>query len=145
MKILVFTEGTIVDDRQQNAKWKLFGNAAAKLMAWHGHGATIVYLSSKKKTENLEKTRIALREGGAPEGDLFFRTDDEDYGQVAMRVSPDVIVEDDCESIGGEKEMTWTKVPTEMRARVKSVVVPEFGGIDHLPDDPAELIDSRRK
>ncbi|MEM3186086.1 MAG: hypothetical protein QXQ39_05320 [Conexivisphaerales archaeon] len=141
MKILVFTEGTIVDDRMQTARWNLFGNAAAKLRAWQRCGATIVYLTSKKTSENIEKVRTALKDGGAPMAELFFRIGDEDYGQVASRIAPDVIVEDDCKSIGGEIEMTSPKLPTELRAKVKQIVVPEFGGIDHLPDDPSELID----
>ncbi|MEM3684999.1 MAG: hypothetical protein QXT39_04985 [Conexivisphaerales archaeon] len=130
-----------MDDRVQTARWSLFGNAAAKLKAWQGHGATIVYLTSKKTSENIEKVRTALRDGGAPMAELFFRIGDEDYGQVAKRIAPDVIVKDDCKSIGGEREMTWPKLQTELTTKVKQIVVPEFGGIDHLPDDLAELIE----
>ena len=68
---------------------------------------------------------------------MHFRREGETYGAVAERVMPDVIVEDDCESIGGEAEMTWPQIAPERRARIRSVVVKEFGGIDHLPDDLA--------
>jgi hypothetical protein len=27
-----------------------------------------------------------------------------------------------------------------VRARIKSIIVPEFGGIDHHPDDPHALL-----
>ncbi|MEM3804288.1 MAG: hypothetical protein QXX17_07745, partial [Conexivisphaerales archaeon] len=67
--------------------WGLFGNAAAKLKAWQRCGATIVYLTSKKTSENIEKVRTALKDGGAPIGQLFFRIGDEDYGQVAKRIA----------------------------------------------------------
>ena len=52
---------------------------------------------------------------------------------------PDVLVEDDCESIGGEVEMTYPHIRPELKPRIKSVVVREFGGIDHLPDDISAL------
>ncbi len=139
MRILVFTEGTIVDDRQRGGEWKMVGNAARKLRAWQKHGATIVYLSSKQKSETLDKVRRTLREGGAPEGKLLFRRDKEHYGEAAERASPDIIVEDDCKSIGGEAQMTYPKLRPASMARVKSVAVPEWGGIDHLPDDLKEL------
>ena len=53
---------------------------------------------------------------------------------------PDVIVEDDCESIGGEEEMTCPGIRPELKSTVKSIVVKEFGGIDHLPDNIVELV-----
>jgi hypothetical protein len=59
---------------------------------------------------------------------------------VAEKVMPDVIVEDNCESIGGETEMTYPGIKPELKSKVKSVVVKEFGGIDRLPDDVAGLM-----
>ena len=35
--------------------------------------------------------------------------------------------------------MTYPQLKRELRVKVKPVVVPEFGGIDHLPDDATEL------
>jgi hypothetical protein len=52
---------------------------------------------------------------------------------------PDVVVEDDCESIGAE-QMAHRQLSPELRARIVNVVVPEFGGLAHLPDDPQELL-----
>jgi len=52
----------------------------------------------------------------------------------------DVAVEDDCESIGGETEMTYPGIRPELKSKVKSVVVKESGGIDHLPDNLVELM-----
>ena len=54
-------------------------------------------------------------------------------------VVPDILIEDDCESIGGEREMVYPRLSLAIKRRVKSIVVKEFGGIDHLPDDPALL------
>lgn len=52
---------------------------------------------------------------------------------------PDVLIEDDCESIGGEAEMTYPKLGSEARKKISSVVVKEFQGIDELPDSPEQL------
>jgi hypothetical protein len=35
--------------------------------------------------------------------------------------------------------MTYPHVKSELKARIRSVVVKEFGGIDHLPDDISAL------
>jgi hypothetical protein len=52
---------------------------------------------------------------------------------------PDVLIEDDCESIGGAAETTDCQIRPDLRARIRSIIVPEFGGIDHLPDSLDEL------
>ena len=110
MRMLVFTEGTVVDDRERSGEWKMVGSAARKLRVWEKHGSTIAYLSSKRETESLDKVRKALSDGGAPKGELFFRRDNEHYGQAAERALPDIIVEDDCKSIGGVAGMTYPKL-----------------------------------
>jgi hypothetical protein len=60
-------------------------------------------------------------------------------GDVAAREAPDVLIEDNCECIGAS-EITYPQVPSGTRARIKSIVIPEFAGIDHLPDDPQALL-----
>ncbi len=47
---------------------------------------------------------------------------------------------DNCESIGGEREMTRPCLTPEEQARISGIVVREFEGIDHLPDSLADLI-----
>lgn len=58
---------------------------------------------------------------------------------VAERVLPDILIEDDCESIGGEKEMTYPHIKPELKTRIKSIVIKEFCGLDHLPDEVSAL------
>ena len=53
---------------------------------------------------------------------------------------PDVLIEDDCESIGGEKEMGYPHIKPELKRKMKSIVIKEFGGIDHLSDSIYELM-----
>ena len=51
------------------------------------------------------------------------------------------MIEDDCQSIG-PGQITYPQIPTSVRTRIKSIIVPELGGIDHLPDDPQALLTS---
>lgn len=163
MKILVFTEGTIImhpsakdQNREQiveqvknfprplpNGFYKTHipvGNAATKLNTWKEQGAEILYLTSRKKQGQLEDIRQVLKKYDFPNGQLLFRQKDEEYKDIAERIIPDVLIEDDCESIGGENEMTITHVEPEIEKKIKSIVTKEFGGIDHLPDKISALL-----
>lgn len=135
MKILVFTEGTTINGRLHIPR----GNAPAKLHTWRRQGAEIAYLTSRTKPDEIEAVRHVLEENDFPRGELFYRGEGEEYKNVAERVMPDLLIEDDCASIGGEVEMTWPHIKPELKAKIKSIVVKEGGGIDHLPDNLAEL------
>ena len=125
------------DDESLNdfAAYIPVGNVVQKLQIWNNQGAEIVYLSSHKKKEDIEKDKVVLQNYGFPNGQVFFRQSGEGYNEVVERVLPDILIEDDCESIGGEKNMTYPHLKSETRDRIKSIVVKEFGGIDHLPDN----------
>ena len=168
MRILVFTEGTLLiggdeapltrPERIRAVREKIArqaaggppidfsaevpaGNAVEKLHAWRRGGAEIMYLTSRTRPHEIEIIRLVIDKFGFPMGELFSRRAGEVYSDVAERVLPDILVEDDCESIGGEVEMTYPHIRPELKARIKSIVVPEAGGIDHLPDDVASLMD----
>jgi len=160
MKIMVFTHGTIVMhgegvgvSREERVRQSLerrssvFGVAnyapagqAAQLWSWERQGAQLCYLGPSRKPESMAKNEHLLRHLGFPPGPLYHRGPSETYAQVVERAAPDVLIEDDCESIGGEAEMATPHLSAEARARTWTIVVPEFGGIDHLPDDPAQLV-----
>ena len=161
MKIMVFLHGTAImhpgaagRTREERVRQVLerdpslydfaayvpVGNAVRKLQAWRQQGAEIVYLSSHKRVEDVDIDKAVLRNHEFPDGQVFFRHSDEQYNAVAERVLPDILIEDDCESIGGEKEMTYPHIQPELKAGIKSIVVKEFGGIDHLPDDISALM-----
>lgn len=167
MKILVFTEGTLFiggsvarlsrEERIRSLKEKFArqaagekfevdysalvpaGKAVEKLHTWKRQDAEIMYLTSRRDSAEVEVIRSVLRKFAFPEGELFFRSENETYKDVAERVLPDILVEDDCESIGGEVEMTYPHIQPNIKARIRSIVVPEAGGIDHLPDHLADL------
>lgn len=116
------------------------GNAVEKLKSWQSQGAEILYLSSHETNENVEKDKSVLEKFGFPKGQVFYRQNGESYKDIADKIVPDVLIEDDCESIGGEKKMTITFVKPEIKQKIKSIVVKEFNGIDDLPNNLENLI-----
>lgn len=116
-------------------------NAAAKIQGWKKQGATIYYLSSRRVKSEIEAIRGVLQKYNFPDyQNLFFRQKGEDYQDVAEKFMPDVLVEDDCESIGGESEMTYPNIRDDFKQKIKSIIVKEFGGIDYLPGDINQLL-----
>ena len=115
------------------------GNAAAKLDAWKKQGAEIFYLTSRVKSEEVESIKKVLKVYSFPDGHLFFRRQGKQYQDIAAEILPDILVEDDCESIGGAEQMTITHIKPGIKARIKSIPVKEFGSIDYLPDELTAL------
>jgi hypothetical protein len=161
MKIMVFLHGTAImhssgvghsrEDRVQQvregepsvrdfAAYVPVGSSAQKLQSWHAQGAEILYLSSRQKPEDVEKDRSVLRKYQFPDGEIYYRGSQESYSDVAEKIMPDILIEDDCESIGGEVEMTYPHISAVKRKSIKHIVVKEFEGIDHLPDDLGALV-----
>ena len=163
MRVLIFTEVTILTHRdhvglprerivevvkrledpvgnEYFAASVPIGNCVRKIEAWRRQGATVLYLTSRRTPQEVQTIGGVLAKYLFPDGELLFRKAGEEYKDVAERALPDVIVEDDCESIGGEEEMTYPHIKQELRTRIKSIVVKEFVGIDHLPDNVADLM-----
>ena len=90
--------------------------------------------------DGLKLDQEILDKYGFPKGEIYHRQKGESYAQIAERVMPDILIEDDCESIGGTKEMTITFVKPDIKRQIKSIAIKEFGGIDHLPDDLGKLL-----
>lgn len=128
-------EGSVLDYES----YMPVGNAVEKLSNWKRQGAEIIYLSSHETEDDVEKDKSVLQRYNFPEGRTSYRKNGESYKDIAEKIIPDVLIEDDCESIGGTKEMTITFVKQEIKKKIKSVVVKEFEGIDHLPDDIESL------
>jgi hypothetical protein len=144
MKIMVFTEGTATDapspeQRKDYASYVPTEGAVDKLTKWQRRGAEICYLTSRRcsEDENLKAVQATLRRFNFPAGKLYCRQQGDEYVDVVARVRPDALIEDDCRSIGSDEVIT-PKLKTEWG--VKGIVVPEFGGLAHLPDDYKELL-----
>lgn len=109
-----------------------------KLHSWHEQGAEIAYLSSHRAGADVAADETVLERHHFPGGRVLFRGSGENYGDVVARELPDVLIEDDCESIG-VTELAYGQISEDVRRRVRSIVVPEFGGFSHLPDSLEEL------
>lgn len=117
------------------------GKTVAKLNAWKKQGAEICYLTSRRIKPEIEIIKGILKTYNFPDSqNLFFRLQGEEYKDVAAKIMPDILIEDDCESIGGEVEMTYPHIREDLKSKIKSIVVKEFQGIDHLPDSIQELV-----
>lgn len=122
--------------------WKQYvpiGDSPRKLQGWEKQGAEILYLTSRTVKSEIAAIQLVLEKYGFPKGVLCFRRQGERYKDVAERILPAVLIEDNCESIGGEVEMTYPHIRPKQQKRMKSVVVKEFEGIDHLPEKLATL------
>lgn len=145
--VLIFTEGTVLGPKKWwdwffDKKYIPIGNCVTKIRNWEQQGATIVYLTSRRKVSDVEKIRELLVRNGFPGTRLYYRDGIEKYKDIAEAIIPAVLVEDDCRSIGGKWQMTITYVRADIRRKIKSIVVKEFGGIDHLPDKLSDLLDN---
>lgn len=70
---------------------------------------------------------------------LYFRDKGQKYKDIVEAVMPDILLEDDYRSIGGQWQMCITYVKPEIKSGIKSIVVKEFKGIDDLPSKLANL------
>jgi hypothetical protein len=145
MRLLIFTEGTLIMHKNGRGhtreeivqqiregkdpslhRWKTYvpiGNAAEKLRTWKNQGLDVLYLTSRTEPTEVEDIKHVLKKHNFPGGQLLFRREGEEYRDIAEKFTPAIIVEDDCESIGGKDEMTYTHIKPELKKIIKSIVV----------------------
>ncbi len=136
MRILIFTEGTIIMHSFNNkiedyASYIPVKNAVSKVTQWKKQGYDISYITSRQTPKEAKMISDILRKHDFPEGKLYFREGDEGYKDVVAKVKPDILVEDNCESIGANEIICHHLDPD---LKITCIIVPEFDGIDHLPD-----------
>jgi hypothetical protein len=144
-RILIFTEGTILGPRHW---WEFFNDrgyvtinlCVDKINRWHKQGARIAYLTSRRKPADVAAIAAILRKANLPGSALYFRGEEDEYHHIAEQLVPDVLIEDDCRSIGGSRNWTITYVDPVFKPRIHSIIVREFGGIDDLPDTISGLL-----
>lgn len=157
MKILIFTEGTatmqssaIGVSREERVRQSIDnipevndfrsyvpnGNIVDKLNAWKSQGVEIYYLTSRITPEEIDDVRFVLDKNNFPDKqNLLYRKENQEYKDIAEELMPDILIEDDCESIGGETEMTYPHIRQDMKYKIHSIIVKEFAGIDNLSDN----------
>ncbi len=132
-----------VIDREESvndfASYVPIGNSVAKLRIWSDQGAEIAYMTFHKKPSEVEIDMSILDMNKFPKGPILFRQDGQHYGTLAESIMPDVLIEDDCESIGGQPQTVSAKLTEEARCKIMVISVKEFAGIDHLPDSLSDL------
>ncbi len=51
---------------------------------------------------------------------------------LVEKIHPNILIEDNCKSIGGEKHCCITNVSKDIKKTIKSIIVEEFKGIDSI-------------
>ncbi len=139
IKIMIFTEGTVLGHRNMfhlfnYTSYIPIGNCLDKIQTWERQGAEIIYFTSRRTEKQISAIASVLKKYNFPGTRLYYREANQKYKDIVELVTPDVLIEDDCKCIGGQWQMCITYVNPEIKRRIKSIVVKEFKGIDHLPE-----------
>jgi hypothetical protein len=143
-RVLIFTEGTILAPSSilkhfNHASYIPIKNAVTKITLWYQQGTEVLYLTSCKKEKHVDQIKKLFLKYKFPGQRLYYRNKGQKYKDIVEAVMPDILIEDDCRSIGGRWQMCITYVKPEIKAGIKSIVVKEFKGIDDLPELIGEL------
>lgn len=119
--IMIFTEGTILKPKSllslyNHNTYIPIGNAVNIIAAWQQQGANIIYCTSRKKKQ-ADKIASLLKEYGFPGTLLVAQEQKEAYKDLVELLQPDILIEDDCKSIGGAWQMCITKVNQNLKKR----------------------------
>ena len=115
------------------------GNAVRKLEIWKQQDCEIFYLSSRTLPNEVDDIRNVLVKYRFPAGTFLYRKYGEAYKDIAERIIPDILIEDDYASDGGVADMTYPHLNPEAKKKIISIIIPEFSGIDQLPDNIIDL------
>jgi len=145
LTIMIFTEGTVLGpkrliDHFNHTKYVPIKNCIAKINSWSSNGAQIIYLTSRRKESSIQSVKRILVKYGFPGQYLYYRSRGEKYKDIVENIMPDILIEDDCKSIGGRWQMSITNIDRAIRNKIISIIVKEFKGIDLLPDNLTELM-----
>nr|WP_319489920.1 hypothetical protein [uncultured Caproiciproducens sp.] len=141
--IMIFAEGTVLKPKSwfslyNHNSYQPIGNCVEIIKDWQGQGANIVYCTSRK-AKQAEDVAALLKKYGLVGAELYYRSKREKYKDIVERIQPDILIEDDCKSIGGAWQMCITKVSPKIKENVVSIVIGEFKGIDDLPRNVVTL------
>lgn len=143
LTIMIFLEGTVLKPKSwftlyNHKSYIPIGNVVEIIKSWEQQGANIIYCTSRKRKQAEEIANI-LQKYGFAGSFMAVREAKESYKDIVEMIRPDILIEDDCRSIGGAWQMCITHVKPEIKQSIKSIVIPEFKGIDHLSKDINQL------
>lgn len=138
-KIMIFAEGTILKPRHENnifSRINVLGyvpikNSIEKLKKWQEEGYEIIYITSLKGRKAMKMAQ-RLDELGFIGSMVAYRQKNQDYATLIKEELPDILIEDNCKSIGGEKNMCYSILNKDIKNSINHIVVEEFEGIDNV-------------
>lgn len=135
-KIMIFIEGTTFYTKPflflfSKRGYQPIGNAIRIINDLYDKGNEI-YLCSYVRRRRYKFIKSIMDYYKVKYTQILCRGEREQYSDLVERVRPDILIEDDCASIGGEKEWCITFVREDIKKNIKSIIVKEFAGIDHL-------------
>lgn len=139
MKIMIFIEGTTFYTKPilfffTKYGYKPIGNAIEVVNGLYNKGHYIYLCTYVHKTRyNFIKSIIDFY--GMKYTEILCRNKGEQYSEIVERIRPNILIEDDCKSIGGQRECCITNVKEEIKSNIQSIIVPEFEGIDSIRID----------
>lgn len=136
MRIMIFIEGTTFYTKPllflfTKYGYKPIGNAVGTVNSLYEQGHEI-YLCSYVRKIRYNFIKAIVDFYGMNYTDILCRKKGETYSEIVEQLKPDILIEDDCKSIGGLKECCITHVKEELRQSIQSIIVPEFAGIDDI-------------
>lgn len=142
-KIMIFLEGTIFYTKPILFLFTVkgyvpIGKCVNIINSWNEQGAEIIFCTYAKKNKVNFIKRI-LKEYGLNYHRLCYRDKKEQYKDIVEQIKPDILIEDDCKSIGGASQMCITNVNPDLKKSIKSIVIKEYTGIDMLSRNLEDL------
>ena len=137
-KIMIFVEGTILKPKYNNILSRIsmttyipINNAIETLKKWQEEGYEVIYLTSLKGRRAMKMAQH-LDELGFTGSMVGYRQKNQDYATLIKEELPDILIEDNCSSIGGEENMCYNILSEDLKKEIKHIVVEEFQGIDNV-------------
>lgn len=136
MKIIIFIEGTTFYTKFPLFIFTKYGykpieNAVEIVNDWKEKGHEI-YLCSYVHKIRYKYIKSIMDFYGMKYTEIICRSKREQYSEIVERLEPDLLIEDDCRSIGGQREWCITNVKDELKSKIHSIIVPEFKGIEDV-------------
>lgn len=114
--------------------YKPIGDAVKMVNTWYDSGYEI-YLCSYVRKRRYDFIKSIIDFYGMKYTEILCRKKRETYSEIVETLRPDILIEDDCRSIGGQKEWCITNVNVDVKSHIHSIIVPEFKGIDSIRID----------
>lgn len=135
-RIMIFIEGTTFYTkpflyRFFKREYVPIGNAIKIVNDLYDKGHEI-YLCSYVEKKRYRFIKSIMDHYGVKYTQILCIDEGEQYSDLVERVRPDILIEDDCASISGESKWCITNVREDIKKNIKSIIVEEFKGIDHL-------------